>query len=486
MIHDEAADESGAWGDLDLGSLRPHAGTPEHPGGQVALIEAALSTHVVTALWGRNSGKSLSLFLLFLEEARRHKSRYEFGYVAQGHPQAEKMFRAFRRALADIIVASANKGQDRWVETAGFGENSGTVAHFWSGEPGALDNIRGPRLDRLAPDEAGLVSESVLPTCVPMLRTGGKMIFVGTAKRGGVGTSWFKSMYARGVAREEGYRSFNFPSESNPFKSAKDILFERRMFRNPQYPDLKTPEEIEEFDGAFLSEYGAFFRNLDNVICLKHTRAEGGLWIVREPEQGARYVIGQDFGRKIDNSVSAVFNRASREMVALRIEPIGAPFDSQLPHLDTLKRQYNNALIVADPIGVGAYICERLRVQFSDRLRELAWTGRGDNSKEFHMYRVRNLCDLEGFHLLDIPRVREEFELFQQVPIGSGATGFRYEAPSGKHDDVVCAVALAASVLEIAPAPAPQRVGGEVDPLSVEHFKRVARQKALSARRARW
>ncbi len=481
----EETEDGNDWGEIDVEGLKAHSGRPGYDGSQAAIIEAALTNKVVTVLTGRNSGKTITLFLLLLEEGARHRGLYQFGYIAQGHPQAKKFYRMVKRAFADTVVAFSNEGQDRWVEVAPFGLNDGAIIHCWSGEPGALDNIRGPRLDRLAPDESGLIHKTMLPACIPMLHSGGKMIFVGTARRGGMGTTWFKEMYQRGANGEANCKSFNFPSECNPYKAVEDILFERRLFRNPAEPDVKTPEEIEEFDGAFISDFGAYFRNLDRCITLKAIRQEPGLWIFEDPEPGCPYVIGADWGRRHDHSVSAVINRRTRNMAALRIEPAGesVKFDPQMARLDALKRRYNDALVISDAVGVSAYVNERLAIQFRDRFKELGFTGSGADSKDVHCSRLRHLLDVEGIHLGDVPELRKQFENFAQVPRGEHSNGFRYEGQNGVHDDVVSACIFAANVLQIDPYQA-RKAAEEVTPFSPAWFaKKSAERRRIGIRR---
>lgn len=315
----------------------------------------------------------------------------------------------------------------------------------------------------------------------------GKMICEGTARRGGCGNKWFGDLIRRAKNGEPGYVAFNMPTESSPYNPPDQVLRDRRLFRDPNALDVVTINEREEFDGEIVSDVGAYFRNLDKCITLKVIRSEPGLYIFEEPEPGEVFVIGQDFGAKKDHSVSAGFNRRTRNMAFLRIEPSGSDvqFDPQLARLDALKKRYNNALVVADPVGVGMYICQRLRVQFGDHLRELGMTGRGENSKELHCARVRHLLDTEAIHLGNTPEVREQFEAFAQIPIGERANGFYLMGADGVHDDVVSAVVMASSVLQIDPVykPKPPPLP---PPLSVAHFKMLAQQKAISTRRVRW
>lgn len=495
------------------GSFEPHTGTATYPGGQVAFLDACFDYDVVSALNGRGTGKSIALELLFWEEAARTDGFYEYIYVAQGHPQAEKTYKKFVRVCESkrgFLIDKSNKGQDRWVETRAFGANDGTRRHFWSGEPGALTNVRGPRANRLAVDEAGFVHKDVLPTCVPMLSTrDGKMTFVGTAKREGCGFTWFKTMFDRGlgivqetddeVMEESGLsavircKSFNFPLESSPYLSARDIALQRSMFRNPRFPDEKTPEEAEECDGAFISDLGGCFRNIDAVVRLPYKRIGQGEYVgvdefknVLVPIVERRYIIGADWGQKIDHTVFVVFDRLTRDMVYLRVEPTGRPYDEYVTHLSQVKRYWNDALVLTDGREAGNYAMQRMASQFGERLRDINVTGKGEHGKGALVARVKDLFLNESWRILDAPDVKEQFSLYQQEPIGDRASGFHYGAPSGKHDDVVSACLLAAIVLQIEPR-APRPPKKEAAPYSTEWFaQRSKERRRFATRRAAW
>lgn len=470
---------------LEVGA-RPHKGTVDYPGGQVAWIEACLVNAIVSIVCGRDVGKTVFLWFLFLEEGRRCRGHYDFAYVAQGHPQAEKVFKSWKRELenAGILVGSNNKGQDRWIEVQPFGSNQGATIHFWSGEEGALSNIRGVRLNRLAVDEAGFVSPEVRPACRGMLLSrGGRQVFVGTPKREGPGFVWFKDAYDRGWEGEPGYVSFNAPSESNPFTPPGSVAQARREYRSRTEPDVKTPEEREEFDGEFVTDLGACFRNLDACFTLPVLRVEAnGLHVGADPIPGRAYVIGQDWGKKHDPSVSSVFDRETRQQVALRLERVGAPYEDQMARLDSLHRHYNRALIVADAGDAGSYINERLRIQYGDRMHELMLTAHGAENKGYHVSRMKHLFDTEGWHLLREPLQVSQFQEFQQIPIGERGTGFYYEAPRGKHDDTVTAALFASTVLQhdvVKRRPAPPLPA----PYSMEWFEQKQKERVRQIRR---
>jgi hypothetical protein len=484
---------------LDLGDYVAHTGTEQYPGGQAAIIQACLDNEVVSVLCGRDAGKSAGLLFLFLEEARQTKGIYHMAVVSQGHSDAERLWKSWVRILgADFITDKANKGQHRFITVTAFGENDGATVYFWSGEAEAIDSVRGVRLNRLAVDEAGFVHKNVLQACVPMLLSRrGKKLFQGTARRGGCGKAWFQEQYERGVegskARQEGYVSFNFPSEANPYNDPKKILFERVAMRNPLYPEVKTPEEIEEFDGAFISDFGSCFTNLDACFVLPFRRADSTTWIglddsgvPSQPEPDTAYVIGADWGLKYDSTVFSVFDRTTKRQVCVQKHPLRRSYDEYAAHLDKLKRHWNDAFLIADAREAGGYANRHMAEKYGSRYRELALTGFGPNSKGFHVGRMKDMFLNVGWTFLNIPEQRKEFEEFEQRPIGEYNNGYQYTAPAGHHDDFVHAALFASTVLEIEPRKVRPRAP-DIEPLSPAWFEAKAKERRrVAVRRGAW
>lgn len=446
-----------------------------------------------SALNGRGTGKSVSAEILHWEEGRLTTGVYTDIYIAQGHPQAEKAFEKYvklcERAGRGFLTGRKNKGQDRWATTRAFGLNAGTERHFWSGEEGALANTRGVRAHGITIDEAGFVHKSVRTTCIPMtLARNGKIRAIGTASRAGCGTVWFSEMFHRGIkghkSYDPNYVSFNFPIESNPYIKDLECQIMRESFRDPNHPDIKTSEEAEECDGAFVSDLGACFRNLDTTLSLPYKRLEPGYYVgldpdgnVIQPIPGRKYVIGQDWGLKNDNSVSSVFDRVTKNQVALRVEPTNRSYDEYVTRLDALHTRWNDALIIADSRDAAGYAQKRLAEKYGARYRGIALTPAGENSKGGHVARMKDLFDLATWRFLAVPEQIEQFQFFAQIPIGEHSNGYRYEGTSGKHDDIVLAALFASIVMQIDQRPA-RPAARIIEPLSTEWFQMKAREKA--------
>lgn len=395
------------------------------------------------------------LFLLE-EESSRFTRKYVAGYIAQTHAKVEERYQEWlaRWEAAGLVLDKKNKDQLRYIKLRPWGKNKdGWEVFFWSGDPSSVDNLRGPRLDRICVDEAGFICSGVKAAVWPMgYGRNAKKLITGTPKRGGMGFEWFKEVYDRGVAGEAGYVSFNCPTEAAPWNDPVVMMRERLALRSRLAPETKTVEEMEELDGVFVSSVGAVFENVDAVISIPILRIEddGTLFIGKDPELGHLYIIGQDWGLIGDNSVSAVLDRHTKEQVALRVEPLNLDYDTQILHLDQLHRRYNKAMIVGDGQGVGAYMGSTLLPKkYGAAYMDVKLTYGGVHDKGAYVTRMRRLFQSGEWKLLNVPALREQFVSFRSKPMGGNRNGLIYGAPEGSHDDIVLAVLYASIMLEL-------------------------------------
>jgi predicted phage terminase large subunit-like protein len=119
---------------------------------------------------------------------------------------------------------------------------------FWFKSSDQADNLRGEGIDFLVLDEAdfqpGDVWESVLRPALAD-RKGGAL-FVSTPNLEG---GWFHELYKLAERGEAGWKSWSFPSETNPFVDPKEIASARA-----QLPDIVARRE---FGAEFVSAGGA-------------------------------------------------------------------------------------------------------------------------------------------------------------------------------------------------------------------------------------
>lgn len=466
---------------------RPHRGTKDYPGGQIAMIRGSMKYRFMVNPCGRRVGKTVAIFFLWLEEMARKKGFYNAGYVATDHAKAKEFFEAFLKCMggdprinpASMVKRfSRDQGQDRWVEVnplsveidgVTYNLNEGGRFFFWSGTPPHFESIQGFifQFDRICIDEMQLqVPQLVTEVVVPMLMDGdGSLLITGHPKRGRPGNHLFQTYYNRGLSsnpRWAEYGSWNIPSEGNPYTKRATILAGRLSC-------LTKQEEREEYDGMFCEDGGAVFPNLIEVFNLKPSRAAIPLWFMdlqiscpmpgaeawftEAPRPRTKYVLGVDWGRRDDSTIISVFSRATNTQVAM-FKIFNTDFNDQLVWLGKIRNEYNKSLVVGDGTGLGMVMSDILKKKYSSGYRDVKFTAA---SKEGMVRRAQILFKENLVSLIDVPDQREQFRLFMQIlpkhddQMGGAFRTPRYGHPVGEHDDFVDAFMLAGEQLSLAP-----------------------------------
>lgn len=434
-----------------------HDGRGPYPG-QMTWLQACLCDkwNEVVIACGRRVGKTTFIPRLLIEEMAGCDHHYMAAYMAQTHVLAKDMYRACFEAWGNAGLIEdyrADEGQDRWLKLHPINDvdDDGTVRskghgatiYFISGENGGT-GFHGKGLDRAIIDEASLVPPAAYYiTLSPMLvTTNGKMLITGSPfpdENGAVGWDWFKDRWEAGNIlndkREPNVLSFNAPSEANPYNPIERVRMERAKCRSHS-------EELCLYDGQFARDMGAVFDNLKTVFCLKATDL-GNAWQVEEYKQGTEYVAGLDFGAKKDYSVLSIFTVEPhpRQVFLMRIQ---GPLHHQEAAIDRWMAAYHHPMLYVEGREGGAYIAPKLREMYGEGCREVLWASGGKWDKESAVLRGMDFFQQKAWSMIDVPWQYDEFRLFSRIKRGANSTGFKYSAPSGKHDDAVAATLYAA------------------------------------------
>lgn len=434
-----------------------HDGRPPYPG-QQTWLKACLSDRwkEVVIACGRRVGKTTFIPRLLIEEMTGCDHPYVAAYMAQTHVLAKDMYRACLEAWGNaglIVDQRADEGQDRWLKVAPINlidadgriisKGHGATVYFISGENGGT-GFHGKGLDRAIIDEASLVPPAAYYiTLSPMLvTTDGKMLITGSPfpdEAGSVGWDWFKDRWEAGNVlneeRESSSISFNAPSEANPFNKIERVRMERAKCRSHS-------EELCLYDGQFARDMGAVFDNLKTVFCLKAT-VLGNAWQHEAYVSGTQYVAGLDFGARKDYSVLSIFTVEPhpRQVFLMRIQ---GELHTQMSTIDKWLGAYHHPMLYVEGREGGRFIAPMLREKYGEGCREVAWASGGKWDKESAVLRGVDFFQQKAWSMIDVPWQYDEFRLFSRIKRGANSTGFKYEAPSGKHDDAVAATLYAA------------------------------------------
>lgn len=469
----------------------PHNGRPEYRqefkcrdgetrtiGGQVLLIEAAMQFEICVVPLGRRCGKTTGCAFLLMEEGAHCDEFYFAAYVAQAHPQAEEMYEQLLSEWteAGLVVRKKNKGQDRWIQLRPFGRNQGMRVWFWSGEEGAHDNARGKGLHRLIIDEAGYVPiEAWTESFGPMLvDRQGKAVIMGTPNPEGVGFAWFRDEFLEGIDAEDSprdpdYCSLNFPTEANPTNDVATVARWRARVRKRK----GAAAEKSEYDALFMEDIGGVFENLNACFVLEPKYQDlighGDLWIFKEASRTTSYCMSIDWGEHDDRTAVGIFDQKTRDQVAAAYFERDN-YDSQLECVDELYKRYFRPRIIADERDAGKRLCQELRNKYRTPVIGVKFSSGGDFDKGEWVTRCREFFMEARWRLMKIHGQREEVRLYSKKKLPS--KGYRYEAPSGKHDDWVSMLIQVCFFLE-QDYQGPAEDDEDPDPFSREWFLRM-------------
>ena len=169
-------------------------------------------------------------------------------------------------------------------------------------------------------------------------------------------------------------------------------------------------------------------------------------------EDGLRYAIGIDWGRKQDASVMLVLGGRmvapvppdSKPTQELRVQFIksfeGVSFVDQVGYVDYLNKTFDPFKIIPETNGLGAGPCDTLEKRFGALVEPFTTT----NASKIEVYgALRSRFDRGEMTIPMEPlRLMRELQLLEYDTLPSGMV--RIGHPSGEHDDFPDALALAA------------------------------------------
>lgn len=200
-----------------------------------------------------------------------------------------------------------------------------------------------------------------------------------------------------------------------------------------------TPPDVweEEYEGRFVSSGRNVFRSQDIQGCLRGQ-------LITVPESRTTYIVAADLGRVADPSAWLVLDAAAAQVVHAEVRPFRERHDHASQQLEILRLRYNDAICVIDKTGYGygsaskvdEYVREYDRVV--KRLVPFFW------SPQTKRRIIDTLALAIEKHKIGIPE--QARELRRQL----GVYEFRKrgdmvhsQAPTGDHDDLVAALAMA-------------------------------------------
>jgi hypothetical protein len=283
---------------------------------------------------------------------------------------------------------------------------TGGSIRFFTGE--RLDNLRGLKFHYVIVDEASFINNlehgwnnSIRPTLTDYQ---GRALFVSTPR----GKNFFYSLYLKGIEPNEEWESFKYSTYDNPFIRKEEIDSAR----------LSLPEVV--FEQEYLANPAENSANPFGTTSIRKCVSDMSVNPVK--------CYGIDLAKYSDYTVIIGLDVAGNVAYFERFQNDWSSTQNKIRNLP-------RAPMIIDSTGVGDPIVEQLQRDGLD-VESFKFTS---TSKQEIMVGLQMAIHQERIHFPD-GIIKEELEIFEYQ---YGSHGVKYSAPSGFHDDTVCALALA-------------------------------------------
>jgi hypothetical protein len=288
------------------------------------------------------------------------------------------------------------------------------------------DSLRSQGLKVLWVDEGAQIAEEAWTLALrpALMDQKGIAFFTGTPR----GHNWYFQLWTRGQdPSQTDYKSWSFPSSSNPYLDPTEIAsFARDM------PELAYRQEVM---AEFLIDIGSVFREVDRIV-------KGTL---QPPQPGKQYVMGVDLAKLCDFTVLIILDMEGHLVAFDRFSQLDWVF--QRKRIVQLSQQYKDARLQIDSTGVGDPVCDELQRE-NVRVDRYKFT---NATKKDLIENLSMMIENQQITIPQIPELINELKLYGYKTSPSG--NVQYGAPEGYHDDCVIALALAAWQLKRTPPP---------------------------------
>lgn len=376
--------------EIQIHLQKPHAG-------QLSVVKDAARFNVLEC--GRRFGKSTLGIRLAVKSAIN--DGLPVGWFAPTYKILEPSWSEVCRILSPI-TRKKNEAQKQITLI------NGGLIDFWTLD--TPDPARGRKYKRVVLDEVGMArnlqacwEQAIRPTLTDYV---GDAWFLFTPKGG----NYAHKLFLKGQGADPHWKSWRLPSTTNPHISAAEIEAAR----------LELPKHVfeQEYRGIPADDGGNPFGLAAIAACVQSDLAPG-----------PAVCWGVDLAKSTDWTVIVGLNEQGRICMADRWQ---APWSVTQVRL---KDMLGDAPALIDQTGVGDPIVEQLQsdvgnvegFKFSSQSKQMIMTGLASGIQ------TGSVGVLAGW-------LQAELESFEYEYTASGV---RYSAPQGMHDDGVCALALA-------------------------------------------
>lgn len=350
----------------------------------------------VVMMAGRRFGKSLISQTLAIEQGISNK---RVAYITPTY----QLGKIFFKEIIDLLPSEIYQKNEADLVIRFI---TGGTIRFFTGE--RLDAMRGLKFHLVIIDEASFIPNledgwlnSIRPTLTDYR---GRALFLSTPK----GKNYFYSLYNKGKNQEPGWASFKFTTYDNPHIDKGEVDDARRQLPHAVFEQEYMANPQENADNPFGS---SFIRGC-----------------IRPMSTNPVAVYGIDLAKSFDWTVIIGLDEHGHVCYLQRFQKDWNQTKEEIKRLPS-------APILMDTTGVGDPIFEDL-VKHGIDVTSYKFTSQ---SKQQLMLSLATAIQSAA---IGFPEgvIVSELEIFEYQYT---ATGVRYSAPSGFHDDSVMALALA-------------------------------------------
>lgn len=334
-------------------------------------------------------------------------------YFAPTYRMVSEVWRTLKRLCKpQTAVRSEDEHRIEW--------HNGAVVECWSLK--AADSVRGRSYDLVVVDEAGQfadLEEAWNGAIRPLLTDRqGRAIFASTPR----GRNFFYQLYLLGEdAHNSEWKSFHAPTADNPFIAPTEIESAKQTMPARLF--------AQEYLAEFLADNSEVFRNVLGCSVLAPA-------LPSDFPAHTRFVAGVDWGRANDFTAICVMNADTRQEVALdRFHGVG--WSIQRERIKHLADEWGVHHILAESNSIGEPNIQALQ---ADGLPIIGFSMTA-KSKSPLIEALALALERDEIRLIHDSTATGELLAYQTERLRDG--GWRYNAPSGGHDDTVIARALA-------------------------------------------
>jgi len=277
------------------------------------------------------------------------------------------------------------------------------------------DSLRGIKIDHAILDEAALTPEVAWYAAIrpALMDSKGSALFISTPR----GRNWLWRLYCE-VKDNPEWSIWQLPTYTNPFIPKEEIEALKEQLPDQLYRQEVLAEFID-FSGSVFSAASSCATATPQDCALPHHQ----------------YIIGVDWGKRIDFTVFVVLDASTLEVVY--VERTQADYMLQLEQLRQLYHRFKPILIAAEQNAMGDALIEQLlREQLP--VKPILTT---HLSKQAMLESLQLAFESRALRIIPDTELLLELEAIEAVRTPTGVV--RYSAPSGVHDDLVMALAFA-------------------------------------------